>query len=129
MSRKTDTAWLGPSPGKVGGLPELYPEWQAKPAVYSDTCYICRDPDYARYELPLCRACPFCGGHIAADNNICNECGRDEWELWDGEIAAREKGCPHCQSATLTVEPSNLRWAVCRACGYRFQTQKEKSSE
>ncbi len=44
------------------------------PIVHDDDCYICNDPDYARAGLPLCRACPLCGGHIAADDGICPEC-------------------------------------------------------
>lgn len=43
-------------------------------------CYICEDPDFARMGLPLCRACPKCGGHVAADDTRCDDCGHDEYE-------------------------------------------------
>lgn len=44
------------------------------PTVYDPDCYICNDPDYAKAGLPLCRACPVCGGHIAADESECQHC-------------------------------------------------------
>jgi hypothetical protein len=50
----------------------------AEPAVapvHDAECYICNDPDYAAYGLPLCYPCPICGGHIAADDNVCDVCG------------------------------------------------------
>lgn len=43
----------------------------SKPVVYSDTCYICNDPDFERMNLPLCRPCDVCGAHVAADETIC----------------------------------------------------------
>lgn len=61
----------------------------------SDTCFICNDPDFSRMGLPLCRACPKCGGHIAADDSRCDDCGYDEengrgpsWTIYV---------CPVCQ--------------------------------
>jgi hypothetical protein len=52
------------------------------PTVFRKGCYICEDPEYARMGLPLCRSCPKCGhrggGHIPADDSICDECGYDE---------------------------------------------------
>lgn len=55
--------------------------------VYDDKCYICRDPDFARMGLPLCRECPECKrksngevlGHVAADDTECTVCGHDEY--------------------------------------------------
>lgn len=38
-------------------------------------CYICEDPEFSLMGLPLCRACPACGGHIAADATVCDDCG------------------------------------------------------
>jgi hypothetical protein len=45
---------------------------------YRDSCYICRDPEFSLMGLPLCRACPSCKGHIAADDNRCDDCGERE---------------------------------------------------
>lgn len=47
------------------------------PQVYSETCYICNDPDFRTYGLPLCYPCQKCGGHIAADETTCDACGFD----------------------------------------------------
>lgn len=44
-------------------------------APYRDYCYICRDPEYAAMGLPLCYQCARCGGHIAADDENCDDCG------------------------------------------------------
>ena len=44
------------------------------PTVHDADCYICNDPDFARAGLPLCYACPECGGHIAADDGECQAC-------------------------------------------------------
>ena len=46
--------------------------------IYREECYICRDPDYARMGLPLCYKCTKCGGHVAADDTICDDCGYDQ---------------------------------------------------
>ena len=51
------------------------PSISSTPIVYDPTCYICRDPDYARMGLPLCYPCPECEGHIAADEGECQSCG------------------------------------------------------
>jgi len=53
-------------------------EQPSVPTVHSDNCYICNDPDYARYGLPLCRPCILCGGHVAADDVRCDGCGADQ---------------------------------------------------
>lgn len=55
--------------------------------VYRASCYICRDDEFARMGLPLCRLCPGCEtGHIAADDTRCDDCGVDqgdaEYEAW-----------------------------------------------
>jgi hypothetical protein len=63
--------------------------------VYDERCYICRDPDFARMGLPLCRSCPRCKersggrelGHIAADDTVCTVCGYDEYEDYMRESA------------------------------------------
>jgi hypothetical protein len=46
-------------------------------APYRESCYICRDPEFALMGLPLCFACPYCKGHIAADDSVCDDCGKD----------------------------------------------------
>ena len=61
-----------------GGLPIRPVEERRKPPVFSPTCYICRDPEYSLVGLPLCRACSHCGGHIAADDSVCDDCGFDD---------------------------------------------------
>jgi len=48
-------------------------------------CYICIDASFAAMRLPLCRACPECEGHIAADDTVCDDCGHDQL---DDEAAA-----------------------------------------
>jgi hypothetical protein len=52
------------------------------PVVYNDKCYICRDPEYAQMGLPLCQKCLACGGHVAADDDSCDDCGESAYELW-----------------------------------------------
>jgi len=52
--------------------------FESTPVVHKQECYICNDPEYARMGLPLCRKCPLCGGHIAADDKRCDDCGLDE---------------------------------------------------
>ena len=50
-------------------------------------CYICRDPEFSLMGLPLCYACEKCGGHVAADDTVCNDCGHDQMDLlptWNG---------------------------------------------
>lgn len=61
-----------------GSLPVLPVALQTKPVVFKSGCYICEDPDYARYGLPLCQKCPLCGGHVPADSTVCDECS---WDL------------------------------------------------
>lgn len=46
-------------------------------APYRERCYICRDPEFALMGLPLCWACEKCGGHVAADDTRCDDCGHD----------------------------------------------------
>jgi hypothetical protein len=46
--------------------------------VHRDSCYICRDPEFAQMGMPLCRPCPECGGHVPADDSVCDDCGHDD---------------------------------------------------
>lgn len=43
-------------------------------------CYICEDDEFRLMCLPLCYACSHCGGHVAADDCICDACGFDQCE-------------------------------------------------
>jgi hypothetical protein len=54
------------------------PSKRSVPTVSSPTCYICRDPEYALMGLPLCSPCSKCGGHVAADDSVCDACGYDQ---------------------------------------------------
>jgi len=65
-----------------GGLPVIAPENRVEPGARSDDCYICQDPDFAARGLPLCRACPACSGHVAADDSVCDDCGLDDSVFW-----------------------------------------------
>jgi hypothetical protein len=60
------------------------------PTVHSDSCYICGDPEFAQMGLPLCNACLACGGHVAADDTECDDCGADAYELYMASQEARE---------------------------------------
>ena len=55
--------------------PLPHERWTPIPSVYHERCYICRDPEYMTHGLPLCFPCDLCGGHVAADDDICDECG------------------------------------------------------
>lgn len=43
------------------------------PEIYSDKCYICKDPEFSLMGLPVCKPCPMCGAHLAADDSECDE--------------------------------------------------------
>lgn len=60
----------------------LQDDFTSNPAIYRKGCYICEDPEFAQMGLPLCRKCLKCGGHVAADDTICDDCGTDQQELW-----------------------------------------------
>ena len=57
--------------------------YTSTPVVYRSGCYICEDPEFAQMGLPLCRMCGHCGGHIAADDSRCDDCGLDMMDDWD----------------------------------------------
>ena len=58
------------------------PEIFSTPVIHRETCYICRDPDFAEMGMPLCSICTYCEGHIAADDTICDDCGGDAYEAY-----------------------------------------------
>jgi len=63
-----------------------------KAPVFEQRCYICRDPDFAAYGLPLYRACPVCGGHISADDNICWDCGISDQGVYEAAKISKIDG-------------------------------------
>lgn len=52
------------------------------PVTHRRGCYICEDPEFAAMGLPLCRVCGVCGGHVAADDIVCDDCGADDQEIY-----------------------------------------------
>jgi len=54
----------------------LKDDYVSSPVIFDANCYICNDPEFAQMGLPLCYACRFCGGHVAADDVMCDVCGR-----------------------------------------------------
>lgn len=62
----------------------LLDDFTSTPVVYEQSCYICRDPEFAAMGLPLCRKCPECvrqgrgDGHIPADDTSCTACGYED---------------------------------------------------
>lgn len=58
----------------------LKDDFVSKPIVHRKGCHICEDPEFAQMGLPLCYLCVFCGGHVAADNTICDDCGKDNFK-------------------------------------------------
>jgi hypothetical protein len=58
-------------------------------APYRESCYICNDEEFALIGLPLCYACPKCGGHVPADDTVCSDCGVDCHEEQE-RLAAEE---------------------------------------
>lgn len=66
------------------------PSKRSRTNVYREGCYICEDPEFSLMGLPLCYACPKCGGHIAADDTRCDECKHDVANETEEEYLARE---------------------------------------
>lgn len=58
---------------------------ETTPVIYKTSCYVCEDPEFAQMGLPLCRKCPACGGHIAADDSVCDVCGLDDNSFYQAE--------------------------------------------
>ena len=59
------------------------------PTVYREGCYICEDPEFAQMGLPLCRPCEACKtGHVAADDEVCDDCGANAREIWEAQQGA-----------------------------------------
>jgi len=93
----------------LGGLPLLPFHERAVVKIHRENCYICRDPDFRLYGLPLCKQCPECKGHIAADDSICDDCGYEEPGAPDEKPSQGVK-CLECNSWTWS-------WvSACRNC-------------
>lgn len=56
----------------------LLDDFTTTPAFHRKGCYICEDPEFAQMGLPLCYKCSACGGHVPADDSVCDDCGHDE---------------------------------------------------
>lgn len=54
------------------------PSWRSTKTVHRDGCYICEDEEFSLMGLPLCYPCKGCGGHVAADDSVCDDCGREQ---------------------------------------------------
>jgi hypothetical protein len=52
----------------------LLDEYTTTPTIFKKGCYICEDPEFAQMGLPLCYPCKACGGHVAADDPVCDDC-------------------------------------------------------
>lgn len=68
----------------------LFDGVETTPITYHPNCYICNDPEFARMGLPLCRVCLYCGGHVPADDCVCDNCSGDEMRFYDAEILELE---------------------------------------
>lgn len=75
------------------------------PDVYRSSCYICNDPDFAQMGLPLCGPCRFCKGHVAADDSVCDDCGKNQ----EPDCLLCGKDSPECECHTPAPCP-------CRQC-------------
>ena len=70
-----DSFGITPDEDDPFGFSPLPPEQWSKSKVYHPNCYICKDKDFSTHGLPLCYACTRCGGHVAADDSVCDVCG------------------------------------------------------
>lgn len=68
----------------------LFDGVETTPVVHKQGCYICEDPEFAQMGLSLCRKCPFCGGHVAADHSVCDDCGIDDGWYYDALVKIDE---------------------------------------
>jgi hypothetical protein len=73
------------------------PNIKSTPTVYKRGCYICEDPEFAQMGLPLCKPCPRCGGHVAADDVECDDCHLDTYDWYCG-FAADLNSCVETNS-------------------------------
>lgn len=77
------------------------------PVVHSDSCYICRDPEYAAMGLPLCYPCPACvrrmrpcgacSGRGGTAGEACSDCLATGFTGGMGHIPADDEACDECE--------------------------------
>jgi hypothetical protein len=53
--------------------------------LYRQTCFICRDPEFAQMGLPLCYPCVVCKGHVPADDSVCENGHENNPSMMDPE--------------------------------------------
>jgi len=63
----------------------LFTDHTTTPTIFRASCYICVDPEFAQMGMPLCWACVHCGGHVPADDDICDDCEQVGYEVQDHE--------------------------------------------
>jgi hypothetical protein len=71
--------------------------YTSTPTVFKEGCYICEDPEFAQMGLPLCKPCPICGAHVAADDIECDN-GHDTMEYYYEQtthVDDRSRTTPH----------------------------------
>jgi hypothetical protein len=84
-------------------------------SVYKIGCYICEDPSFATMGLPLCYPCKFCQGHVAADDTVCDACGREQQDInLDPEAGLREP----FEQQTDTIINLDPEAGICKYCGH-----------
>jgi hypothetical protein len=93
----------------------LLDDFTSTPVVFRQGCYICNDPEFAMMGLPLCRRCPVCGGHVPADDTICDDCGLDEQYYYELTAIVPWHGNRPCYDFLESVHGS-LDDAVAREC-------------
>jgi hypothetical protein len=76
--------------------------------LYRDNCYICRDPEFAQMGLPLCYACTECGGHVAADDTVCDDCSVDAQEIYYAAMKKKQDECGEATGHYLAVRLGSL---------------------
>jgi hypothetical protein len=77
------------------------------PKVHREGCYICEDMEFSRMGLPLCNICCACrklgkDGHIAADDNQCDDCEHELCQECFVQLPQNESICtcdtPCCEA-------------------------------
>jgi hypothetical protein len=54
------------------------PSKRTTSTVFKSGCFICEDEEFSLMGLPLCYPCEFCKGHVAADDDRCDDCGKTQ---------------------------------------------------
>lgn len=87
----------------------LLDDFRSVPVVHRESCYICRDPEYAAMGMPLCSPCPGC----LRSQRMCTEC------LGAGTRPGGEL-CMHCRGAGAFGSMGHIAAddVTCDECGY-----------